>query len=76
MTENQEDWLTRAAVVVMILIAFAVAVFIGGCSPVAHHDAAWRQDDSYGTGQRGMRPDGGAGTVYQRDTTRSPTTPN
>lgn len=60
------------------IIAMAMAALAAACAPVVpihKEDAAWRQVDSYGTGQRGTAPNGGRGTVYQRDTPRAPTTP-
>jgi hypothetical protein len=60
----------------LLLMVFAISLALSGCAPIYQSDAAWRQDDSYGTGQRGERPDGGAGTRAERITPRAPTTPN
>jgi hypothetical protein len=60
----------------LLLMVFAISLVLSGCAPIYQSDTTWRQDDSYGTGQRGERPDGGAGTHAERFTPRAPTTSN
>lgn len=58
------------------LIITALALALSACAPIYQSDAIWRQGDSYGTGQRGVDADGGAGTHAERMTQRAPVTPN
>lgn len=59
-----------------LTIALSIAFALSACAPLASVDEAWRQLDSYATGQRGTSPDGGAGKTKPQRTERAPTTPN
>lgn len=58
----------------LLLAILAAVIILAGCGPI--NDAAWRNEDGYGTGQRGIGvPNGGLGSVHQKDTPPSPRTP-